>query len=71
MRQPGKPNDPDFKMPDPAVYGHTMADIAERSGRIVADWLKRMPKEEHDTDPLHIGTAFMEMTAKLRPIPPG
>ena len=52
-------------MPDPAVFGHTMADIAERSQRIVADWLKRMPKEEHETDPLNIGSAFMEMTARL------
>ncbi|MGA3001400.1 MAG: class I poly(R)-hydroxyalkanoic acid synthase [Acetobacteraceae bacterium] len=65
MSEPNKPNDPDFKMPDPAVFGHTMADIAERSQRIVADWLKRMPKEEHDTDPLNIGSAFMEMTARL------
>jgi len=50
MSKSDKTNDPDFKLPDPAVFGHTMADIAERSQRIVADWLKRMPKEEHDAD---------------------
>src|ERR1700722_4539163 len=65
MSQPEKPGEPDFKLPDPAAFGHTMADIAERSQRIVTDWLRRMPKEEHDTDPLNIGTAFMEMTARL------
>src|ERR1700722_7459371 len=65
MSELEKPNDPDFRLPDPAVFGHTMADIAERSQRIVADWLKRLPKEEHDADPLNIGTAFLEMTARL------
>src|ERR1700684_4417071 len=65
MSEPDKPNNPDFKMPDPAVFGHTMADIAERSQRIVTDWLKRLPKEEHDADPLNIGSACMEMTARL------
>src|ERR1700685_3479864 len=65
MSEPDKPNDHDFKMPNPAVYGRNMADIAERSQRIVAEWLKRLPKEEHDADPLNIGSAFMEMTARL------
>ena len=54
-----------FKMPDPAVLGRSMADIAERSQRIVTDWLKRQGSEERETDPLNIGSAFMEMTAKL------
>jgi polyhydroxyalkanoate synthase subunit PhaC len=65
MSQSNKPGDPDFKLPDPAVFGHTMSDIAERSQRIVADWLKRLPREEHEADPLNIGAAFMEMTARL------
>ena len=51
--------------PDPAVLGRTMADIAERSQRLVGDWLKRMPKEEHNADPLKIGGAFLEMTTRL------
>ncbi len=42
-----------------------MADIAERSQRIVADWLKRQALEKPSPDPLNIGNAFLEMTAKL------
>ncbi|HUB11089.1 MAG TPA: class I poly(R)-hydroxyalkanoic acid synthase [Acetobacteraceae bacterium] len=42
-----------------------MADIAERSQRIVSDWLKRQGVEEHEVDPLNIGGAFLEMTARL------
>ena len=30
-----------FKLPDPAEIGRSMADIAERSQRIVGEWLKR------------------------------
>ncbi len=60
-----KPEGPAFRIPDPTVIGRSMADIAERSQRIVADWLKRQPREGHRTDPLNVGTAFMEMTAKL------
>jgi polyhydroxyalkanoate synthase len=42
-----------------------MADIAERSQRIVSEWLKRQADEEHAPDPLNIASAFMEMTARL------
>ena len=42
-----------------------MADIAERSQRIVGEWLKRQSQEDHAADPLNIGRAFMEMTARL------
>jgi polyhydroxyalkanoate synthase len=54
-----------FKLPDPAVLGRSMADIAERSQRLVGDWLSRQSQEEHAPDPLNIGSAFMEMTARL------
>ncbi len=54
-----------FKMPDPSVVGRSMADIAERSQRIVGEWLKRQSQEEHAADPLNIGRAFLEMTARL------
>ena len=54
-----------FKMPDPAAIGRSMTDIAERSQRIVSEWLKRQPQEEHAADPLNIGSAFLEMTARL------
>jgi polyhydroxyalkanoate synthase len=54
-----------FKLPDPAELGRSMADIAERSQRIVSEWLKRQAGEEHAPDPLNIGSAFLEMTARL------
>ena len=54
-----------FKLPDPAEIGRSMADIAERSQRIVSEWLKRQADEEHAPDPLNIASAFMEMTARL------
>jgi polyhydroxyalkanoate synthase len=54
-----------FKMPDPAAIGRSMTDIAERSQRIVSEWLRRQPQEEHAADPLNIGSAFLEMTTRL------
>ena len=54
------------KRPDPVEIGRSMADIAERSQRIVGEWLKRQAAQGPATpDPLNIGSAFMEMTAKL------
>jgi polyhydroxyalkanoate synthase len=50
---------------DPVQFGRSMAGIAERSQRIVGDWLKRQSEETPNPDPMNIGTAFMEMTAKL------
>src|SRR3954454_14969819 len=63
---PGSPLEPlGFKTPDPEVVSRSMSDIAERSQRIVTDWLKRQPEQEHSADPLNIGRAFMEMTTRL------
>jgi polyhydroxyalkanoate synthase len=62
---------PAFKLPDPAVLGRSMADVAERSQRIVAEWLKRQASAEYTPDPLNIGSAFMEMTARLIANPAG
>ena len=64
MAETPKPDAP-FKLPDPQVIGRTMADVAERSQRIVADWLDRQSKTRPTADPLNIGRAFLEMTAKL------
>ena len=50
---------------DPLRLTRSMADIAERSQRIVGDWLKRQGAEAANPDPMNIGAAFMEMTAKL------
>ena len=37
MAETEKPETPGFKLPDPAEIGRSMADIAERSQRIVTD----------------------------------
>ncbi len=68
MAQTDKTSETDaapFKLPDPAVVGRSMADIAERSQRLVAEWLKRQGHEEQALDPLNIGSAFLEMTTRL------
>jgi len=54
-----------FRLPDPATVGRTMADIAERSQRVVSDWLKRQSEQTPQLDPLNIGSAFLEMTTRL------
>jgi polyhydroxyalkanoate synthase subunit PhaC len=54
-----------FKLPDPTVVGRSMADIAERSQRIVGEWLKRQSQDRPGADPLNIGRAFLEMTARM------
>jgi polyhydroxyalkanoate synthase len=56
---------PAFRIPDPGALGRSMADIAERSQRIVGDWLKRQTEAGISPDPLNIANAFMEMTARL------
>jgi polyhydroxyalkanoate synthase len=66
MAEPPKPDAGSFKLPDPAEIGRSMADVAERSQRIVGEWLKRQAEEgPSSADPLNIGSAFMEMTARL------
>jgi polyhydroxyalkanoate synthase len=67
MTEPSKPDAGAFKLPDPAEVGRSMADIAERSQRLVSDWLARQAEGEGPTspDPLNIGGAFMEMTTRL------
>jgi polyhydroxyalkanoate synthase len=62
--------EPAFKLPDPEVLGRSMASIAERSQRLVADWVERQsharpPAAGGGRDPLNIGSAFMEMTARM------
>ena len=59
------PKPVEFKLADPQVIGRTMADVAERSQRIVADWLDRQSRTVPAADPLNIGRAFLEMTARL------
>jgi polyhydroxyalkanoate synthase len=66
MADAPKPDPTTFRLPDPAELGRSMADIAERSQRIVGEWLKRQAESElSNPDPLNIGSAFLEMTARL------
>lgn len=60
-----EPEPPSFRLPDPALVSRTMADVAERSQRIVADFLKRQSDNPAEPDPFNIGTAFLDMTARL------
>ncbi len=61
---PSPPADP-FKLADPAVLGRSMAGIAERSQRLVTDWLGRQSAQTPDFNPNHVGQAFSDMTAQL------
>jgi polyhydroxyalkanoate synthase len=68
MAEPTKPDLSSFKLPDPAELTRSMATIAERSQRIVGEWLKRRSQENGGGgggDMMNIGSAFMEMTAKM------
>ncbi len=56
---------PGFKLADPAVLARSMADVAERSQRLVTDWLHRQSHDVPGVDLMNVGHAFLEMTAQL------
>ena len=58
---------PEARPADPAEMARAMAEIAERSQRLVAEFLERQQHDEGpaNLDPLNIGGAFMEMTAQM------
>ena len=58
-------SEPDIKLPDAEALGRSMTDIAARSQKLVGEWLKRQAAEGVALDPLNVGSAFLEMTAKL------
>ena len=59
--------DNSIKLPDPTEFSKNMAKIAAQSQRLVSDFLKKNATEDRadGADPLNIGGAFMEMTAKM------
>ena len=65
MADQEKPEGASPRLPDPAALTRSMVDIAERSRRIVSEWLKRQAGEAPSPDPLNIGSAFLEMTSRL------
>ena len=67
MADPAKSDqaNPAMKLADPAVLSRSMADIAERSQRLVTEWLNRQSHDLPQIDPMNVGHAFIEMTAQL------
>jgi polyhydroxyalkanoate synthase len=56
----------EIKLPDPVQWSRSMAEIAERSQRLVMDFMTRQAEQGVGmADPLNIGTAFLEMTRRL------
>jgi polyhydroxyalkanoate synthase len=63
-----EPTNNDLKLPDPVELSRSMAEIAERSQRLVTEFLQRQNASGDGVgmgDPLNIGAAFLEMTARL------
>ena len=61
-----EPNGPEIKLPDPVQWSRNMAEIAERSQRLVLEFLGRQSGEGIGmADPLNVGRAFVEMTSRL------
>ena len=57
---------PEVKLPDPVEISQKMARIAERSQRLVTEFLERQSSEQGTPlDPLNVGGAFIEMTTHL------
>ena len=61
---------PSPKIPDPAVWSRNMAEIAARSQRLVSEFLTRQGADGTDgslgmSDPLNVGSAFIEMTRRM------
>jgi polyhydroxyalkanoate synthase len=55
----------EIKLPDPVQWSRSMAEIAERSQRLVMEFMARQTEGVGMADPLNIGTAFLEMTRRL------
>ncbi|MDR3515422.1 MAG: class I poly(R)-hydroxyalkanoic acid synthase [Azospirillaceae bacterium] len=57
----------EVKLPDPVELSRAMTRIAEQSQRLVTDFLARQSVEgvAGNRDPLNIGNAFLEMTARI------
>src|SRR5258708_21116107 len=57
---------PDMKLPDPVELSRIMSRIAEQSHGLVSGFLTRQAPQQVETpDPLNIGQAFFDMTARI------
>jgi len=61
------PGMPDVKLPDPVELSQTMSKIAEKSHKLVTDFMERQQLAPADAqmDPLNVGNAFLEMTTRM------
>ena len=61
------PGGPDADLADPLEFSRSMAEIADKSSKLVSDWIERQAAYNGATsiDPLNIGNAFLEMTARM------
>ena len=58
--------DRDVKLPDPVEMSRMMAHIAEQSQHLVSDFIARQsPMQFGNPDPLNLGQAFFDMTARM------
>ena len=60
-----EPQQREIKVPDPVAWSRSMAELAERSQRLVQEFLTRQADGGGAVDPLNIGGAFFEMTRRL------
>ena len=60
-------SDRDADLADPLEFSRSMAEIAEKSRKLVSDWIERQAAYNGtpSIDPLNIGNAFLEMTARM------
>ncbi|HEX4112052.1 MAG TPA: class I poly(R)-hydroxyalkanoic acid synthase [Stellaceae bacterium] len=57
---------PEIKLPDPAEWSRSMADIARRSQNLVLEFMERQSKDMPvPVDPLNVAGAFVEMTQRM------
>ncbi len=61
---------PNTKVPDPVDMSESWAGIAEKSQKLIAEFMERQANEQgalgdYNPDPLNIYTAFMEMTSQM------
>ncbi len=60
-------DDQDLPLPDPAEFAKNMVRVATQSQQLVSEFLKKQGENGGlgPADPLNVGSAFLEMTAKM------
>lgn len=60
------PPPPEIKLPDPVQWSRDIAEIAERSQRLVLEFLARQSGGGVGmADPLNVAGAFLDMTSRM------